>query len=151
MKFVFYRASVEVPLVIRPPNGMKGKIIESDVELIDIPATLLDILNINLPSEHRGKSLMPFITKDRSDQDYKHKDLIISQVSNYTMGVTNEWKFVVDSSTGKLLELYDRKNDFYENNNLRNAPEGKKIGNELYQKYLEKIIPKVKIKEGLGL
>ena len=151
MKFVFYRSSVEVPLIIRPPNGMKGKIIDKEVELIDIPATLLDILNINLPPEHHGKSLMPFINNDHASENYTHKDLIISQVGNFAMGVTKEWKFVVDSATGKLLELYDRKNDFYENNNLRNTPEGKKIGNELYQKYLEEIIPKVKIEEGLGL
>jgi len=72
-------------------------------------------------------------------------------VGNYAMGLTKDWKFVVDISTGKLLELYDRKNDFYENNNLRNTAEGKKIGNELYQKYLEKLIPKVKVAEGLGL
>jgi len=151
MKFVFYHSSVEVPLIIRPPDGMKGKVIESDVELIDIPATLLDILKIKLPSENRGKSLMPFITGTQSDQIYKHKDLIISQVGNYAMGVTKDWKFVVDISTGKLLELYDRKNDFYENNNLGHTVEGKKIGNELYQKYLEKLIPKVKVAEGLGL
>jgi arylsulfatase len=151
MKFVFYRSSVEVPLIIRPPNGMKAKIVNEDVELIDIPTTLFDILNINLPPEHRGKSLLSFINNDHLSEDYNHKDLIISQVGNFAMGVTKEWKFVVDSSSGKLLELYDRKNDFYENNNLRNTTEGKKIGNELYQKYLERIIPKVNIEEGLGL
>ena len=151
MKFVFYRASVQVPLVIRPPGGMNGRVIENDVELIDIPTTLLDILNMDLPPEHRGKSLMPFLNEAPVSEDYHHKDLIISQVGNYAMGVTKNWKFVVDSSTGKLLELYDRKNDFYENNNLRHTPEGKKIGNELYQKYLEEKIPKVEVKEGLGL
>ena len=67
------------------------------------------------------------------------------------MGVTKKWKFVVDSSTAKLLELYDRENDFFENNNLVKTIEGKKIGNELYQKYLEKIIPKVKIPGGFQL
>ena len=151
MKFVFYRSSVNVPLIIRPPNGMKGRVIETDVELIDIPSTLLDILNIDLPPEHRGKSLIPFINNDQLGEDYQHKDLIISQVSNFAMGVTKDWKFVVDSSTGKLLELYDRNNDFYENNNLSHTPEGKKIGMELYHKYLEKLIPKVKVEGGLGL
>jgi len=151
MKFVFYRSAVQIPLIIRPPDGMKGKIIEIDVELIDIPATILDILRINLPSEHRGKSLMPFIADNKLPREFQHKDLIISQVGNYTMGVTRDWKFVVDSSSGKLLELYDRKNDYYENNNLVSTEEGKNIGKELYQKYLEEIVPQVKTKKGIDL
>ncbi|MBY9021982.1 MAG: hypothetical protein KGD67_13080, partial [Candidatus Lokiarchaeota archaeon] len=131
--------------------GIEGRIIENDVELIDIPATILDILRINLPPEHRGKSLMPFIVDNKLSREYQHKDLIVSQVGNYTMGVTEDWKFVVDSSSGKLLELYDRKNDYYENNNLAKTDEGKKIGEELYQKYLVEIIPKVKTKAGIDL
>lgn len=151
MKFVFYRSAVQVPLIIRPPKGMKGIVIENDVELIDIPSTILDILKLNLPSEHRGKSLMPFIVNNKLTREYQHKDLILSQVGNYTMGVTEDWKFVVDSSSGKLLELYDRKNDYYENNNLAKTDEGKKIGEELYQEYLIEIVPKVKTKKGIDL
>ena len=150
MKFVFYRSAVQIPLIIRPPEGMKGKIIENDVELIDIPATILDILKLNLPPEHRGKSLIPFLINNEN-KDYQHKDLIISQVGNYAMGVTRDWKFVVNSSTGKLLELYDRKNDYYENNNLAKTDEGKRIGEELYQNRLEDIIPKVKTEAGIDL
>jgi len=145
MKFVFYRSSVNVPLIIRPPNGMKGKIIEQDVELIDIPATIFDILNIKLPPNHRGKSLMPFVNKDTLIEKYQHKEFCLSQVGGYAMGATNKWKFVVDVATGKLLELYDRNNDYYENNNLAKTLEGKEIGAKLYHEYLEKIIPKVKI------
>ena len=61
MKFVFYRSSVQVPLIIRPPEGIEGKIIEEDVELIDIPATILDILNLDLPVGHKGKSFLSLI------------------------------------------------------------------------------------------
>ncbi|MBD3253440.1 MAG: sulfatase-like hydrolase/transferase [Candidatus Lokiarchaeota archaeon] len=151
MKFVFYRSSVQVPLIIRPPKGMEGKIVQNDVELLDITTTLYDLLNINTPPNHRGKSLLPFLKEKGVDENYKHKEIIISQVSNYAMGVTEDWKFVVDSSTGKLLELYDRNNDFYENNNLSHTDEGQKIGNELYQRYFEDLIPKVEVKEGMGL
>ncbi len=142
MKFVFYRSSVQVPLIIRPPKGMKGKIVKNDVELVDIPATILDLLGFPLPNHHKGKSLMPFI--EGNDEEYLHKDLCISQVFNYIMGVDKDWKFVFDITDGKLVELYNRKDDFYENNNLRNTPEGKKIGEELYQKYFAKIISKAK-------
>ena len=89
--------------------------------------------------------------KNKLTEDYHHKNIIISQVGNYAMGVTKYWKFVVDSSSGKLLELYDRKNDYYENNNLVSTEEGKKIGEDLYKTYLEKTIPKVKTKKGIDL
>ncbi|MFB6089383.1 MAG: sulfatase [Candidatus Aenigmatarchaeota archaeon] len=142
MKFVFYRSSVQVPLIIRPPKGMEGKVIEDDVELIDVPATILDILGLPLPAQHKGKSLMPFI--EGNDNVYHHKDLCISQVFNYIMGVDKDWKFVFDITNGKLVELYNRKEDFYENNNLRKTSEGKKIGQKLYEKYFKEIISKGK-------
>jgi choline-sulfatase len=138
MKFVFYRSSVQVPLIIRPPKGMKEKIINEDVELIDIPATIFDILNLELPSGHKGKSLLPLINGQNNGE--QHKEICISQVFNYIMGVTENWKVVYDIRDGKLLELYDRKEDFYENNNLKNTQKGKEVGAQLYEKYFKDII-----------
>lgn len=138
MKFVFYRSSVQVPLIIRPPKGMKEKIISEDVELIDIPATILDILNLELPSGHKGKSLLPLISGE--NEGVQHKEICISQVFNYIMGVTENWKVVYDITNGKLLELYNRNEDFYENNNLKNTPKGKEVGSQLYEKYFKDIV-----------
>ena len=140
MKFVFYRSSVQVPLIIRPPKGIEGRVVEQDVELIDIPATLFDIIGIDLPENHHGKSLLPFIYEN----DYKklqHKKLCISQVFNYIMGVNEDWKFVYNILNGKFLELYDRKEDYYENNNLANDEKGKKIGKQILDKYFKEIVP----------
>jgi len=138
MKFVFYRSSVQVPLIIRPPEGIEGKIIEEDVELIDIPATILDILNLDLPVVHKGKSLLSLIYGE--EEKKPHKDICISQVFNYIMGVTKEWKVIYDITTGKLLELYNRTEDFYENNNLKNTAKGKEVGAQLYETYFKDII-----------
>ncbi len=138
MKFVFYRSSVQVPLIIRPPKGIEEKIINNDVELIDIPATIFDILNIELPSQHKGKSLLPLIKNNSAKQE--HKEICISQVFTYIMGVTEDWKCVFDVRTGKLLELYNRQEDFYENNNLKNTSKGKEIGKMLYERYFRDII-----------
>jgi len=146
MKFVFYRSSVQVPLIIRPPKGIDGKIIEQDVELIDIPATLFEILGLEKPSGHKGKSLLPFIYGENGE-DYNHKEICISQVFNYIMGVTKDWKFVFDITTGKFLELYDRNKDFYENNNLKSTKKGKEVGEKLYKKYFEDIISKSKFEK----
>jgi arylsulfatase len=145
MKFVFYRSSVQVPLIIRPPKGIESRIVEQDVELIDIPATLLDIVGIDIPESHRGKSFLPLIF-DKNTKDYQHKELCISQVFNYIMGVNKEWKFVFNISNGKLLELYNRSEDFYENHNLANEEEGKRTGKYLLDKYFNHIIPNSEFK-----
>jgi len=145
MKFVFYRSAVMIPLIIRPPNGINGKVFEQDVELIDIPATIFKILNIDLPPNHQGKSLLPFIYDDSIDDSYHHKELCISQVGKFIMGLTKEWKFVFNITSGDLLELYDRTNDYYENNNLSHTPEGKNIGKDLYYTYFKEITPRGQI------
>ncbi|MBD3195199.1 MAG: sulfatase-like hydrolase/transferase [Candidatus Lokiarchaeota archaeon] len=146
MKFVFYRSSVQVPLIIRPPKGGDGKVIKKDVELIDIPATMFDILGMDKPKDHKGKSLLPLIYNS-DNSDYEHKELCISQVFNYIMGVTAEWKFVFNIINGKLMELYNRSEDYYENNNLANTEKGKEIGKELFEKYFDDIIPNPDFKE----
>jgi choline-sulfatase len=145
MKFVFYRSSVQIPLIIRPPKGTEKKVINNDVELIDVAATIFDILNLELPPNHHGKSLTHFIfgTHDGSH----HKEICISQVFNYIMGVTEDWKVVFDITNGKLLELYNRKEDFYENNNLKNTSKGKEIGKQLYQTYFKNIISQSKFEK----
>ena len=43
------------------------------------------------------------------------------------------------------MELYDRTNDYYENNNLAHTPEGKKIGIDLYNKHFKGITPRGQI------
>jgi choline-sulfatase len=145
MKFVFYRSAVMIPLIIRPPNGMTGKVFEQDVELVDIPATIFEILGIEPPPNHRGKSLIPFIRNEKLDANYHHKELCISQVGKFIMGAIKKWKFVFNIISGRLLELYDRTNDYYENNNLAHSPEGKKIGKDLYNKYFKDIEPRGQI------
>ena len=61
------------------------------------------------------------------------------------MGLTKEWKFVYNITSGNLLELYDRITDYYENNNLAHTPEGKNIGKDLYNTYFKGITPRGQI------
>ena len=84
--------------------------------------------------------MLPLIF-DNKPKDYQHKELCISQVFNYIMGVNKDWKFVFNISNGKLLELYNRSEDFYENHNLANVEEGKRIGKDLLDRYFNDLIP----------
>ncbi len=60
--FFVYDATTLVPLIIQLPSPkLKNKLISAQVETIDIMPTLLQILDISIPQEVQGKSLIPLI------------------------------------------------------------------------------------------
>jgi len=56
---------LHVPLVIKFPEKLhSGKVNDSMVELVDVAPTILDVLNIDLPSTMQGRSLLPVTDGD---------------------------------------------------------------------------------------
>ncbi len=53
-----YEQLTHIPLIIKEPGQTEGKIINGPVEQIDIPATILDLAKIQLPSWMEGRSLV---------------------------------------------------------------------------------------------
>ena len=63
-----YDEVIRVPLIIRHPKVLpKGKVVESQVSLIDIMPTLFEILGLEIPKETEGHSLVPLIKGDNVD------------------------------------------------------------------------------------
>ena len=58
--FLFEQVT-HIPLVIKRPGQDQGRIIDDLVEQIDIPATILDMAGITVPSWMEGRSLIPLI------------------------------------------------------------------------------------------
>ncbi len=56
-----YEEQTHIPLVIKEPGQTEGKIIDGLVEQIDIPATILDLAHITIPSWMEGRSLVPLL------------------------------------------------------------------------------------------
>ena len=56
-----YEQVTHVPLIIKEPDQTEGRIINNLVEQIDIPATILDLINIPVPSWMEGRSLVPLM------------------------------------------------------------------------------------------
>ena len=52
---------VHIPLIIKEPGQKKGLIINDLAEQIDIPATILDLVGIQVPSWMEGRSLLPLM------------------------------------------------------------------------------------------
>ncbi|HZX10226.1 MAG TPA: sulfatase-like hydrolase/transferase [Acidobacteriota bacterium] len=68
--FFVYDASIKVPFIVRIPEFMfNGKVIESQVETVDIMPTLLEILDLPVPPDIQGKSLIPLILGKKQDEE----------------------------------------------------------------------------------
>ncbi len=60
-----YEQVTHIPLIIKEPNQTEGTIIKNIVEQIDIPATILDLANIQVPSWMEGRSLLPLMRGEK--------------------------------------------------------------------------------------
>ncbi len=56
-----YEEQTHIPLIIKEPNQSEGKTIDTLAEQIDIPATILDLAQIQIPSWMEGRSLVPLL------------------------------------------------------------------------------------------
>ena len=121
-----YEESVRAPLIIRHP-GVPEPVSEVDglVLSIDLSATVLDIARVDKPQSIQGMSLLPLIT---GESEKLRSAGLIEYYSNenpfpwtaqldYRVVVTDQYKYIkwlrFDSA-----ELYDLKNDPYEQRNL---------------------------------
>ncbi len=60
-----YESETHIPLIIRLPDQVAGKFFHDLVEQVDIPATILDLAGIQVPSWMEGYSLLPLLRGDR--------------------------------------------------------------------------------------
>lgn len=103
-----YEENIKVPLIIRFPEASqfpRGRVISKQVSLIDISATILELLGLNKPFYIQGESLMAFIKPFR----IYHKKYIFSCDRGYFALRTENWKLIF--SKLKNLEFYNLKED----------------------------------------
>jgi arylsulfatase A-like enzyme len=106
-----YDELIHVPLIIKIP-GAENKVVDDQVELIDIFPTVLDILGISIPNQLEGKSLLPLITGQK-----KLNKTVYSEIFNFISVRTPEFKLIINKQTGEK-ELYYLKNDIKEQLNV---------------------------------
>jgi arylsulfatase A-like enzyme len=56
-----YEQLTHIPLIIKEPGQIKGKVIDNIIEQIDIPATILNLAHIPVPAWIEGRSLLPLM------------------------------------------------------------------------------------------
>ena len=57
----FFRAAFHVPLIVRAPMGVRGRVVEAFSEHVDLMPTVLDLLGLEVPLQCDGRSLRPFL------------------------------------------------------------------------------------------
>ena len=57
--FLLYDTTLHVPLIVRPPSGPRARVVDARARLVDVAPTILDLLDVPVPAEMQGRSLVP--------------------------------------------------------------------------------------------
>jgi arylsulfatase A-like enzyme len=139
-----HESSIHVPLVVYGGAFKGGKIIEELVSLIDLPPTLLQMAEIEVPKQMHGNPIQPLLNTSPSDWQ---QDIFV-QISESQVGRclrTKRWKYSVKApkltgwfvaSSDLYIEefLYDLENDPHERKNLVKDSKFKEIRKELAER-----------------
>ena len=110
-KLSFYRSSVRVPLIIRPPAGMDPMVHEGPVQAFDIAATVLDAADTQLDNTP-ARSLLPLLGGETSHRDWAASMIRQVPAARTWVGVTDgTWRATFDHDSGELVELFDLESD----------------------------------------
>jgi arylsulfatase A-like enzyme len=117
---IVYDTAVRVPLILKYPGVIPpGHIVPDQVQSIDIAPTVLDILGIPRRSDMQGKSLLPLtmgIPHSASEKAYieTHRP----GAPKTKLGIRTEERKFIYTPDGKQVELYDLRQDPYEQKNI---------------------------------
>lgn len=112
-----YDELLHVPLIFYSPNILKSLVIDTQVQLLDIPPTLADAAKMDKITDFLGQSVLPLINNEKS---YENKGVISENVGvksaikrSYR---TEKWKLIVNED--KKCELYNLQKDPKEQKNI---------------------------------
>lgn len=115
---ILYNEVIHVPLII---FGLGRQMVNSNVQLLDLPPTILSLLGIRSPPTFMGKSL--FLRREKPEAIFSESakpDLINLRYNINTKVISciyNKVKLILNE-LHRTKELYDLEKDFQEKNNL---------------------------------
>ena len=143
-------ASCRIPGAITGPGFNGGGRVKELVSLVDLPATLLDACDIEIPSDMQGKSVKQLVHHEK--QDWPEEVLIqISQTEVGRAVRTKRWKYSVQAIDKNPAEspnsdqysemfLYDLKHDPYEIRNLINLDSHQKVADVMRERLIRRMV-----------
>lgn len=142
-KRFIYNESFKTPLLVRWPGVIKPNSVNNQmVQNLDFAQTLLDVAGVKAPSDMQGESLVPLFRGQNEgfrDAVYYHyyEYPAIHMVKRHYGIVTEDYKLAHFYYDIDEWELYDRKKDTLELNNVYNDPAYADVVKELHQKLTE--------------
>ena len=135
-----YEEALRMPFIIRYPGKIKpGTIVEDIVSNIDFAPTLLEMAGIPVPEAVQGNSFFSNL-KGKTPQDWRQS--MYYHYYEYPFYHRVQPHYGIRNQRYKLIhfyydvdewELYDRKNDPNEMNNVYNDPDYIEVVNKLTQ------------------
>ena len=145
-----HNASSRIPLVIHGPGFETPQRINQMCGIIDIAPTLLEIAGAPVPSSMKGHSLVPLTRDEKARAAWPNQQLL--QISESMTGRairTSDWTYCIAEITGTTnqsaspvyqeYQMYDQRNDPYEQTNLAGRKEFRKQADELREQ-LKKLL-----------
>ena len=119
-KVVMYEGALRVPLIVRPPGGMEGRVVDDLVELGDAGATIVEAAGLEAVPFSVARSLAPYVKGDEADA----RDAVFVEVADFSGVVTDRHMYVVERETRTPCVLFDHVADPDEDHNLVGADPG---------------------------
>ena len=140
-----YDDLMKVPLLFSGDTLPNEHLISQQVRHVDIFPTILDIIGIKNSENVDGKSLMPIIHGNETEEQPAciESPPSINNGSKKTIGIrTSKFKYIRDyDNSGKIIELYDLQNDPLEEINVADSkPEIINSMEELLTKFRKNIV-----------
>lgn len=116
--FVMYEDVVKVPLILKWSGKIRGNSTCSEFvyNLLDLPPTILELLDMTIPDFFQGRSLVPFL-KGEILPDWRQE--IVATYHGQQFGLftqrmyrTHAWKYIWNPTS--IDELYDLREDPFE-------------------------------------
>lgn len=141
LKNNLYEGVASVPLIISGPNLPAEKRIDEPVGHVDLAATIIELAGLLIPSNLRGKSLMPLVQGKLNEgpQFAYSESLSEGNPTGSFMIRKGDWKLIYFSYYDGCL--FNVKDDPLEKNNRINDPAVKDIADELKKLLYRQVNP----------
>jgi choline-sulfatase len=141
-KFVFYEASVGVPLIFRVPGfTAAGAVCETPVSHVQLAPTLAELCGVSLLASSDGESLVPLLKEPaRAITSTVHAHYDMGTPNKKAMVRHGDWKYC--HYENDIPELFNLREDPNEMRNLAAAPSSRATLDDFRSRIIGLEIPK---------
>ena len=131
-KCVMYQQAVQVPLILRPPQGGAGWVVDGLVEHFDVATTVRAIAGAPAIAESEGRSLLASV----EGEELEPRAVSVSENWGFACFQTDRYKLVVDEDALVACQLIDLHDDPAEDHNLVPDPQWSSVVDELMETHV---------------